>query len=120
MVEGLRPRIERVVDGLIDEMVAKQQADIIDDFAYPLPVIVICEMFGVPLDDQSEFHEWAPAIAARFEVPPFRTAEDERLGDIATEHFCAYMDGLIEAKRTTPGDDLLSSLVAAEDGGDRL
>lgn len=120
MVENLRPRIAEIVDRLIDDMLAKGNADLIADFAYPLPVVVICELLGVPLADQSGFHEWAPDLAGRFEVQPLRTAEDEERGERATERLIEYLDGLIERKRHDPDDALLSSLVRVEDDGDRL
>src|SRR5215469_11327919 len=61
-IDGMRPWLAEITSGLIDKMADKNQVDFVDDFAYPLPVSAICELLGVPLEDQPRFHQWADAI----------------------------------------------------------
>lgn len=112
-VEALRPRVQQITDELLDEMLPKGGADLVDSFAYPLPITVICELLGVPDIDRVAFRAMSNEI-----VTP--TDGDSELA--AVRQLAAYLDELIEDKRcTAPGDDLLSDLIRtrAEDG-DRL
>jgi cytochrome P450 len=120
VVEDLRPRIQNLVDGLVAALIERGSADLMSEVAYPLPIIVICELLGVPPSDRHLFHDKAKDFASRFEIQPLRTPESEARGDAATEYFIEYFDRLIEEKRREPGHDLLSNLVAVEDEGDRL
>jgi cytochrome P450 len=120
VVEDLRSRIAGLVVELLTPIVERGSTDLMSEFAYPLPVIVICELLGVPVSDREHFHEWARDFATRFEVQPLRTPEMEERGDAATAKLTEYFDGLIEEKRKNPGDDLISSLATVEDSGDRL
>jgi cytochrome P450 len=120
MVENLRARISSLVDELVDAIIERGGSDLISEFAYPLPVIVICELLGVPPEDRALFQEWAGDFGARFEAQPLRTPEMEARGDAATVSLRDYLEGLIAEKRRLPADDLLSSLASVEDGGDRL
>ncbi|MFF7976088.1 cytochrome P450 [Streptomyces sp. NPDC007905] len=112
-VEQLRPRIQQITDELLDEMLPRGRADLIDSLAYPLPITVICELLGVPDMDRAEFRKMSTEVVA----PTDGDTEYEavtRLGE--------YLTGLIEDKRCAgPTDDLLSDLIrtTAEDG-DRL
>src|SRR5438552_16613995 len=63
VVEGLRPRIQQIVDGLLDGVTARGSMDLIEEFAYPIPVVVICEMLGVPVEDHERFKGWSVDIA---------------------------------------------------------
>src|SRR5207302_1694040 len=63
VVEGLRPRIQQIVDGLLDGVAARGSMDLIEEFAYPIPVAVICEMLGVPVEDHERFKDWSYDIA---------------------------------------------------------
>ncbi|MFD9864900.1 cytochrome P450 family protein [Streptomyces alboflavus] len=113
-VEALRPRIQEITEGLLDEMLAAgDRADLIEAFAFPLPMTVICELLGVPDIDRAEFRRMSNDVVAPPTVEVWNTA----LADMA-----AYLDALIEAKRAAaPGEDLLGALIrtTAEDG-DRL
>jgi cytochrome P450 len=112
-VEALRPRVQQITDELLDEMLPKGGADLVDSFAYPLPLTVICELLGVPDIDRVAFRAMSNEI-----VTP-TDGDSERA---AFRQMAAYLDDLIEDKRcTAPGDDLLSGLIRtrAEDG-DRL
>ncbi|MEZ5842623.1 MAG: cytochrome P450 [Hyphomicrobiaceae bacterium] len=117
-VEAMRPRMREIVDGLIDSSVAAGAAEFVTDIAHPLPAIVICEMLGVPEEDQPQLSRWASTIP--FIIAP--VIEPERLADAdaAIGAFFDYVSGMIAARRARPGDDLLSALMSAEDEGRRL
>ncbi|MEV4428086.1 cytochrome P450 family protein [Streptomyces sp. R-07] len=112
-VESLRPRIERLTHDLADAMEPAERADLVDAYAFPLPITVICELLGVPAEDRETFRGWSNELV---------TPTGERGMLDALEGFGGYLDGLIEDKRATgPADDLLSGLIAARaEGGDRL
>ena len=120
VVENLRERIELLVDELVTNVLEREHVDLLEELAYPLPIVVICELLGVPPDDRHAFHDHAQDFAARFEIQPLRTPESEARGEAATCYFMDYLDGLIARKRAAPGDDLISSLAAVEEDGDRL
>ena len=73
-IDGMRSWLAEVTTGLIDKLADKNRADIIDDFAYPLPVTAICELLGVPLEDQPRFHEWADGLVGTLD-PATGTSE---------------------------------------------
>ena len=112
-VESLRPRIQRITDELLDAMLPAGQGDLVDGLAFPLPIIVICELLGVPHADRDVFRAWTNEIVS----PTNSTSARESIVAL-----CAYLDELIEAKRAgEPADDLLSSLLRARaEDGDRL
>ena len=121
VVEGLRPRIQKMVDDLITRAEAVGTMDLIEEFAYPIPVNVICEMLGVPVDDRERFKGWSLDIARGLdsvwlplesEIPKRSGAARHAIGD--------YMRGLIAERRASPRGDLLSALIAAEEAGDKL
>ncbi|MBE1558788.1 cytochrome P450 family protein [Nonomuraea africana] len=108
-VELLRPRIQEIVDTLLDGLGGG--GDLIEGFAYPLPIQVICELLGVPDDDRDTWRAWAADLSA----PDLTRVASGARGLVG------YMAGLIADKRTSAGDDLLSALVRVqEDDGDRL
>ncbi|MGP3918453.1 cytochrome P450 family protein [Nonomuraea sp. 10N515B] len=120
-VERLRPRIQQIVDELIDgftrhdftgyDFSGHDEIDLIERFAYPLPVQVICELLGVPQADRGTWRAWGEAM----------TAGDLEAMAAGARALVAYMSELIEAKRGDGGDDLLSALVRTqENDGDRL
>jgi cytochrome P450 len=120
VVEDLRGRIAALVDELLEPIVERGAGDLMPEFAYPLPVIVICELMGIPAEDRDKFMDWAHDFATRFEAQPLRSPEMEARGDAATVTLTRYFDELIEAKRSRPESDLISSLTAVEDEGDTL
>lgn len=112
-VEQLRPRIRQITDDLLDEMLPHGRADLVDSFAYPLPITVICELLGVPEMDRKEFRKLSTEAVA----PTTSESEYDAFARLAE-----YLTELIEDKRRTgPSADLLSDLIrtTAEDG-DRL
>jgi cytochrome P450 len=116
-VAGLRPRVEAITTGLLDAMAARAAAgetemDLIDAFAFPLPITVICELVGIPVSDQDQFKSWSHAIVAS-------VISQEEVYAAATGMY-KYFTELIAAKRKAPDDDLLSALITARDDNDSL
>jgi len=107
MVRRLRPRIEAITAGLIDGLA--DEADLVHDFAYPLPVMVICEMLGVPPEDHERFHAWSETLARNLD-PVVDPGLAERVQHDRMEFF-QYFRALIARRRERPGEDLLSGLV---------
>ena len=121
VVEGLRPRIQQIVDGLIARAEAAGSIDLIEEFAYPIPVNVICEMLGVPVADHERFKGWSLDIARGLDsiwLPP--DSEVPRRSAAARHAISDYFRGLIAERRAAPRGDLLSALIAAEEAGDKL
>ena len=118
VAEGMRPRIQAIVDGLLDKVRAAGTADLIADFAYPLPTMVICEMLGVPVEDQEQFKVWTRDLARSLD--PIITPEIIDAANQATVAFYEYFRRLIAKRRQNLQSDLLSGLIAAEEQGDRL
>ncbi|MGW0550068.1 cytochrome P450 family protein [Streptomyces altiplanensis] len=113
-IEALRPRVQRVTDELLDAMTAGENrtADLVDSLAFPLPMTVICELLGVPDLDRASFRGWSNEIVA----PTGAEAEGA-----AVRAMGEYLAELVEDKRSSPGDDLLSALIRTRDeDGDRL
>ncbi|MGW2743946.1 cytochrome P450 [Streptomyces sp. NPDC001450] len=116
LVAGLEPDLTATVGSLIDDFAGKEQIDVVDDFAYPFPVTVICHLLGVPREDEPRFHLWVNAIIESIDYNP-KIDPKEKLenGRQATEDLRAYLGGLVEQRQGRPGDDLLSRL-ANDDG----
>jgi cytochrome P450 len=106
-LEQLRPEILRIVTTLLDHVQGQRQFDLVDSFAYPLPVTVICRMLGVPLEDEPQFHVWASALT---ESLAGQTEEQRRQREQASNDLNRYMAELVERRRKQPGDDMLSGL----------
>ncbi len=111
-VEALRPRIEAITDELLDVVAPCGHADLIDEFAFPLPMTVICELVGVPTADRETFRRLSNVIVQDDCDAAEMAAAAGEMDD--------YLVALVAAKREAPGEDLLSGLVAARDEGDRL
>lgn len=120
-LERLRPEIQQIVDGLLDEVRGRGSMDLIEEFAYPLPVRVICEMLGVPVKDHERFKAWGLDIARGLDaimLPP-----DSPVGQRSVSGrraLAEYFRELIAERRAAPRDDMLSALIAAEEAGDTL
>jgi cytochrome P450 len=112
-VERLAPRIQQITDELLDAMATAKQADLIDSFACPLPLTVICDLLGVPADHRPEFRRWSSIVVTGVLAGPDVFAA-------ASTAMVSYLHELLDAKRAAPTDDLLSTLVAVRDGQDRL
>jgi cytochrome P450 len=116
-VQRLAPRIEELAAGLLREL-PERDFDIIEGYAEPLPVLVIAELLGVPEADRHHLRPWSQAIVKMYEVG--RTPEQEAEARSAATDFAAYVDELAADRAKHPGTDLLTDLVQARDGSDRL
>jgi cytochrome P450 len=121
VVEALRPRIQEIVDGLLDGVADAHSMDLIEQFAYPIPVNVICEMLGVPVADHERFKGWSLDLARGLDsIMLGPDSEVAKRSWQAREGLSSYFRGLIAERRTSPRADLLSALIAAEEAGDTL
>jgi cytochrome P450 len=121
VVEGLRPRIQEIVDGLLDRAAGRGSMDLIEEFAYPIPVAVICEMLGVPVEDHEQFKGWSLDIARGLDLILLGPDSDVGRRSVAARQALAeYFRGLIAQRRAAPRSDMLSDLIAAEEAGDKL
>jgi cytochrome P450 len=111
-IEALRPRIEEITDGLLDAMSGHERVDLIDAFAFPLPIQVICELLGVPAADRDSFRAWSNTIVSGSQAR-------ERLPS-AMQALVTYIRALIAERRGDSGDDLLTDLINVRDQQDRL
>ena len=116
-VQRLAPRIQQLAEGLLAEL-PDGEFDVIEHYAEPLPVLVIAELLGVPEADRHHLRPWSQAIVRMYEVD--RTAADEEAAREAAGAFAAYVEELAAERAKAPGDDLLTDLVTARDGSDRL
>jgi cytochrome P450 len=113
-MESLRPRVQEIADELLDEVQGQGQMDIVENFAFPLPINVISEMLGVPKNDRSQVRIWSKAMAAGD-----MTGRSEE-GVAASLALSEYTRHLITEKRKHPQNDLISQLITIEEEGDRL
>jgi fatty acid omega-hydroxylase len=122
LIPGLEPMCQRIVNELLDKATGKTRTDLVDDFAYPLPVNVICRIMGVPIEDEPQFHAWIADIAAGiFDLgPDIQTGEGQvrrAKGEAAEAEFNRYIVGLVEKAEKSPGPGMISQLVH-DDGPD--
>src|SRR2546429_3236102 len=107
-METLRPRVEALVEGLLDELALRTPpVDLHEALSFPLPVLVICELLGVPYEDRDEFRVWSRGMA---------DLHDRELAAAALASMFAYMGELVVSKRSRPGEDVISGLCAADNG----
>ena len=115
VVERMHERIEAVANALVDDMTPGQHVDLIERYALPIPTTIIAELIGVPTSDRHRFHRWSSAIVS-ITLSAWSTIR-------AIPHlraFLRYIRSLVEARRISPKDDFLSTLVAVEESGERL
>ena len=116
-VQRLAPRIEQLAAGLLADL-PDGEFDVLQGYAEPLPVLVIAELLGVPESERASLRPWSQAIVRMYEVD--RTPEHEAQARVASAEFAAYVEDLAAHRAKVPGEDLLSDLVQARDGSDRL
>ncbi|MGL4541001.1 MAG: cytochrome P450 [Polymorphobacter sp.] len=117
-IENMRPQVAAVADALLDAVVDTEQFDLIEDYASPLPIIVIAAMLGVDVADRADFRRWSTGLANVFS--PLRTPELLAKLKANSDELSAYFERAIASRRAVPRDDLISALIAVEDNGDRL
>ncbi|MGP8304231.1 cytochrome P450 [Streptomyces inhibens] len=111
-VDAMRGEIAQLTKELMESFQAGRQIDIVDDFAYPLPVTVICRLLGVPREDEPLFREWSDALVTSADVRPEEdSTERDRAGDQARIEMGRYLVDLAEQRRGHPSDDMLSAFV---------
>lgn len=115
MIDAMKDELAQIVNDLIDGFGERKRIDIVDDYAYPFPVTVICRLLGVPREDEARFHVWAEAIVA--DLDPMPEAQSHQTMDTAqaSRELAEYMSELIARRRAQPGNDMLSRL--ATDNG---
>ncbi len=117
-IELLRPRIQAVVDELLDPFPVGSDIDLVREFAEPLPITVIAELLGVPAGDRERFKSWSTVLGTLLDP----VASEFGLKDLEASFsdMSDYFGSLFEQRRREPRDDLMSALVAVEESGDRL
>ncbi|HEU0015215.1 MAG TPA: cytochrome P450 [Longimicrobium sp.] len=113
-VEELRGRIERICERLLDDALRRGGFDLVSSYALPLPVTVIAELLGIPPEDGRRFHRWSNRMVTVTSAAGLLRALPALWG------FTRYLRALVARRRTSPGDDLVSALVQAEEAGDQL
>jgi cytochrome P450 len=117
-VQRYRPAMRRFLSELLDQLPADGRCEFIEAFAKPYPSLVIAEVMGAPLTDAPRLHHWSNMIQRQFDAASLMS--ERELIEEAVAEFYAYEDELIPSRRATPGDDLISALIGAEEAGDRL
>jgi cytochrome P450 len=118
-VEDMRPRIQQIVDEIIDRLEPHGHMDLIADFAFRLPVTVICDMLGIPEDHREVFFTSLRAGGRLLDLAPLSRAEIDEQNSYNLA-MAEYFHGLFELRRQEPGDDLTTHLVQAEENGNKL
>ncbi|MEV4400508.1 cytochrome P450 [Nonomuraea sp. NPDC049607] len=120
-IDAMCGQITEVTEDLMETLGDRTRIDIVDDFAYPLPVAVICRLLGVPREDEPRFREWSDAIVASADVGTGDdTTERDRAGRQARADMGRYLVDLADQRRGNPGDDMLSAFVNEPDPAMRL
>jgi cytochrome P450 len=117
-IEALRPRIQAIIDELLDGIAAAgadSRVDLVSRFAFPLPFTVICELLGVPVPDRAALGHGLIGL-----LVPTSTAEQYAEAKLASDAVVTLLEQLVEVKTGSPGDDLVSALIVARDGNERL
>ncbi|BCJ77236.1 putative cytochrome P450 [Catellatospora sp. IY07-71] len=113
-IDKLTPKLAAIVDRLVGDLAGRQQCDLVDDVAYPFPVAVICELLGVPEEDEPRFSQWVgPLVDSTGKSSPELT----KMRTDAIQQLGMYMFQLAQSKRANPGEDMLSGFVT-DDGPD--
>ncbi|ASK14736.1 MULTISPECIES: cytochrome P450 family protein [Bacillus] len=115
MIAQLDGRIQRIADDLISNIERKGTLNLVDDYSFPLPIIVISEMLGIPKEDQAKFRIWSHAVIASPETPEEIKETEKQLSE-----FITYLQYLVDIKRKEPKEDLVSALILAESEGHKL
>ena len=116
LIERMRPRIQAIADSLLDAVEDRGEMDLINDYAFPLPITVIAELLGVPAEDRNKFREWSDAAVSGNVIQEY--VEKSLIPHM--QAFTDYLRTMFEEKRKNPKDDLISALVQAEEAGDKL
>ncbi|MEJ2291970.1 MAG: cytochrome P450 [Deinococcales bacterium] len=118
VVHDLRPRIEGISASLLDDAAGQGGMDVVQDFAFPLPAMVIAELLGVPTTDRERFKAWTVRVAQSLDGT--QSEDVKREGVHAMQELADYFAALVARRRSHPRDDLVSALVGVEAAGERL
>ncbi|MGN6311229.1 MAG: cytochrome P450 [Xanthobacteraceae bacterium] len=118
-VEDMRPRIQQIVDETLDRIIPQGKMDLIEDYAFRLPVTIICDMLGIPHENRELFYKGS-RDGGRILDPVPLTAKEIADGNAANMMAAMYFHQLFELRRKQPGDDLITQLVQAEEDGQKL
>ncbi|MER8105855.1 cytochrome P450 [Kitasatospora sp. NPDC094016] len=111
-VDAMHGEIARITGELVDGLRGRDRIDLVEDFAYPLPVTVICRLLGVPREDEPRFHAWSETLIAGFDpTPDSDPTERQRAATQARMEMGLYLGELAESRRGKPSDDMLSAFV---------
>ncbi|MEZ4711471.1 MAG: cytochrome P450 [Caldilineaceae bacterium] len=119
MVEQMASRVQAIADQLIRKVYAKGQMDLIDEYAFPLPIIVIAELLGIPPRDRNRFRNWSHAFVTSTANVQRSAKKLAKAGRIMQD-FTRYLGRIFDERRQQPQPDLITSLLQAEEAGDRL
>lgn len=121
VIPNMEPECVRIVNDMLDKAKGKKRIDVVDDYAYPLPVTVICRIMGVPLKDEPFFHAWIADMMVGAEIGPDAGTEEgkrrKEKGGASRMEFMKYIVGLVESAEKKPSDGMISKLVH-DDGPD--
>jgi len=120
VIETIRPRIQSVVDDLLDGLQGQGEMDLVRDFAYPLPAVIISEMLGVAPQDREQFKRWSDDLVLFLGGTSLTLLHTVARSRKSLAELSAYFQGVIAESRARPKDNLISHLVAAEAEGDKL
>lgn len=115
IVSGMRPRIQAIADELLDRVEKQGEMDLVEDYAFPLPITVIAELLGIPPEDRNSFRKWSDMFVS--------SADGEEGEDAFMQSamgFVNYLGRVFEERRKAPKEDLISALLQAEEAGDQL
>lgn len=118
-VEQMEPRLRTIAHDLLDRVAARGAMDYVDDFALPFSIAVIAELLGIPSRDRHRFRAWSHILVAPSADAARNERKTARLAQVMQD-FVDYLTGIFTARRRTPQSDLITSLLDAEDAGDRL
>jgi cytochrome P450 len=117
-IERLRPRVQQLVDDVLDVAAERGEMELVDELAFPVPFQVISDLLDMPTDRAEELREWSQHITAALE--PTSTDVELDLAEQSLEQLIPYLIEVIESRRHNLGDDVLSGLIMVEEAGDRL
>ena len=118
-VEDMRPRIQQIVDETLDRIIPQGRMDLIEDFAFRLPVTIICDMLGIPEEHREVFYTNSRDGGRLLDPVPL-TPDEIKQGNAGNAMAAMYFQQMFELRRKTPGDDLITQLVQAEEDGSKL